>query len=309
MLTKRIEGAQKKVEEQNFEIRKNVLKYDDVLNHQRGIIYAERRAVLEGSNMREEVLEWVDEVLEGAVLAHTDSQFPEEWDLEAMFAGLAAIYPVSFGVAELGPRADIEREELIDRVLADARRQYEAKETLYAEDERIGPEVMRQLERFIVLNAIDQRWREHLDNMDYLREGIHLRSMAQKDPLVEYRVEGHQMFQEMMDQVKSEVCSFLFHAEIAVEEDLVPLGAGSPGGQLTYEHGGRSALDDAREFQPGPSSSSSSTTITQARAGGSISQTPVVQHRATDEPGRNDPCPCGSGKKYKRCHGAQAVSE
>jgi preprotein translocase subunit SecA len=165
---------------------------------------------------------------------------------------------------------------------------------------------MRQLERFIVLNAIDQRWREHLDNMDYLREGIHLRSMAQKDPLVEYRVEGHTMFQEMMDQVKAEVCSFLFHAEIAVEDDLVPLAAGQQGGQLTYQHADHSALDDAREYMP-DASGGSSTTFTQARSGGAVSQTPIVQqHRASDEPGRNDPCPCGSGKKYKRCHGAQA---
>ena len=190
-------------------------------------------------------------------------------------------------------------------MLADARRQYEAKEAAYSNDERIGPDVMRQLERFIVLNAIDQRWREHLDNMDYLREGIHLRSMAQKDPLVEYRVEGHTMFQEMMDQVKAEVCSFLFHAEIAVEDDLVPLAAGPQGGQLTYQHADHSALDDAREFMP-DGSGGSSTTFTQARSGGAVSQTPIVQHRASDEPGRNDPCPCGSGKKYKRCHGAQA---
>jgi preprotein translocase subunit SecA len=306
MLTKRIEGAQKKVEEQNFEIRKNVLKYDDVLNHQRGVIYTERREVLEGGDMREQVLEWIDEVLEGIVESHTDPQFAEEWDLEEMFTGLHAIYPASFGLDELGPRADIEREELIDRVLADARGQYEAKEAAYAADERIGPDVMRQLERFIVLNAIDQRWREHLDNMDYLREGIHLRSMAQKDPLVEYKVEGHQMFQEMMAQVRAEVCSFLFHADIAVEEDLVPLNT-APGGQLNYMHGDHSALEDAREFAPeGSGGSSSSTTFTQARQGGSVSQTPIVQHRAADAPGRNDPCPCGSGKKYKRCHGAQA---
>ncbi len=306
MLTKRIEGAQKRVEEQNFEIRKNVLKYDDVLNHQRGVIYAERRAVLEGTDMREQVLEWIDEVLEGVVEIHTDSQFPEEWDLDEMFAGLQSIYAVSFGVADLGPREEIDRDAVIDRVLADARRQYEAKEAAYSSDERIGPDVMRQLERFIVLNAIDQRWREHLDNMDYLREGIHLRSMAQKDPLVEYRVEGHTMFQEMMDQVKAEVCSFLFHAEIAVEDDLVPLAAGQQGGQLTYQHADHSALDDAREFMP-EASGGSSTTFTQARSGGAVSQTPIVQqHRASDEPGRNDPCPCGSGKKYKRCHGAQA---
>jgi preprotein translocase subunit SecA len=304
MLTKRIEGAQKKVEEQNFEIRKNVLKYDDVLNHQRGVVYAERREVLEGSDMREQVLEWIDEVLEGVVEIHTDSQFPEEWDLDEMFTGLHSIYPVSFTPDELGPRAELDREELIDRVLADARGQYEAKEAAYAADERIGPDVMRQLERFIVLNAIDQRWREHLDNMDYLREGIHLRSMAQKDPLVEYKVEGHQMFQEMMAQVRAEVCSFLFHADIAVEEDLVPMNAQPANGQLNYMHGDHSALEDAREY--GGDSSSSSTTFTQARQGGSVSQTPIVQHRASDEPGRNDPCPCGSGKKYKRCHGAQA---
>jgi preprotein translocase subunit SecA len=308
MLTKRIEGAQKKVEEQNFEIRKNVLKYDDVLNHQRGVVYAERREVLEGGDMREQVLEWIDEVLEGIVEAHTDSQFPEEWELDELFAGLHSVFPVSFTIEDLGPRDEIEREELIDRVLADARRQYEAKEAGYAADERIGPDVMRQLERFIVLNAIDQRWREHLDNMDYLREGIHLRSMAQKDPLVEYKVEGHQMFQEMMSQVRTEVCSFLFHADIAVEEDLVPLGAVQQGGQLTYEHGDHSALEDARGFGGAETGAgSSSTTFTQARQGGSVSQTPIVQHRATDEPGRNDPCPCGSGKKYKRCHGAQAA--
>ncbi|MDX6567929.1 MAG: preprotein translocase subunit SecA, partial [Gaiellales bacterium] len=186
-------------------------------------------------------------------------------------------------------------------------RQYEAKEAGYAADERIGPDVMRQLERFIVLNAIDQRWREHLDNMDYLREGIHLRSMAQKDPLVEYKVEGHQMFQEMMAQVRAEVCTFLFHADIAVEEDLEPLNAQQQSGQLNYMHGDHSALEDAREFGGAdPGQSSSSTTFTQARQGGSVSQTPIVQHRASDEPGRNDPCPCGSGKKYKRCHGAQA---
>jgi preprotein translocase subunit SecA len=306
MLTKRIEGAQKKVEEQNFEIRKNVLKYDDVLNHQRGVVYAERREVLEGSDMREQVLEWIDEVLEGVVEIHTESQFPEEWDLDEMFTGLHSIYPVSFTAADLGPRAELDREELIDRVLADARGQYEAKEAAYAADERIGPDVMRQLERFIVLNAIDQRWREHLDNMDYLREGIHLRSMAQKDPLVEYKVEGHQMFQEMMAQVRAEVCSFLFHADIAVEEDLVPINAQQPSGQLNYMHGDHSALEDAREYGGEQGSGSSSTTFTQARQGGSVSQTPIVQHRASDEPGRNDPCPCGSGKKYKRCHGAQA---
>jgi preprotein translocase subunit SecA len=306
MLTKRIEGAQKKVEEQNFQIRKDVLKYDDVLNHQRGVIYAERRAVLEGSDMREEVLEWIDDVLENVVLQHTDSQYPEEWDLDALFIGLHAIYPVSFTVADLGTKTELERDDLIDRVLADARRQYEAKDAQYAQFTEDGtPEIMRQLERFIILNSIDTRWREHLDNMDYLREGIGLRGLAQKDPLVEYRVEGHQMFQEMMEQVKEEVVSFLFHAEIQFEQDLVPM-QGPQAQQLTYGHAEASALDEAR-FASG--SSSTSTSSTMLRSGGGATQTPIVQqHRATDEPGRNDPCPCGSGKKYKRCHGAQSVA-
>ena len=281
MLTKRIEGAQKKVEEQNFEIRKNVLKYDDVLNHQRGIIYAERRAVLEGSDMREEVLEWVDEVLEGAVVAHTDSQFPEEWDLDAMFAGLAAIYPVSFGVADLGPRADIEREELIDRVLADARRQYEAKEKLYAERRAHRP-------------------RGHAPARALHRAERDRPALARAPRQHGLPARGHP---PALDGAEGPARRVPRRGPPDVPGDdgpgeerglLVPVprrdrGRGRPRaarrgatrrGQLTYEHGGRSALDDAREYAARPSGSSSSTTITQARAGGSVSQTPVVQHIA-----------------------------
>jgi preprotein translocase subunit SecA len=300
MLTKRIEGAQKKVEEYNFEIRKNVLKYDDVLNHQRGVIYQERRLVLEGEDIRDQVLEWIDETLESVVLAHTESSYPEEWDLKELFAGLHAVYPVSFGPDDLGPQNEIDREDLLDRVLADGRRAYEDKEAEYSDEEVYGPGVMRQLERYILLNVVDTRWREHLDNMDYLREGIHLRGMAQKDPLVEYKVEGHAMFLEMQSAVKEEVVTLLFHAEIVAEPQTLEPQAPRNGG-LAYEHTQASALDQSSV------TSTAAGTFTEARSGGSSTSTPVVQQRHQDAPvGRNDPCPCGSGLKYKRCHGKAA---
>jgi preprotein translocase subunit SecA len=299
MLTKRIEGAQKRVEEYNFEIRKNVLKYDDVLNHQRGVIYQERRLVLEGEDIRDQALEWIDETLESVVIAHTESSYPEEWDLKELFSGLHAIYPISFGPEDLGPQNEIDREDLLDRVLADGRRAYELKEAEYADEEVYGPDVMRQLERYVLLNVVDTRWREHLDAMDYLREGIHLRGMAQKDPLVEYRVEGHTMFQEMQAGVKEEVVTLLFHAEIVAEPQAFEPQAARSGG-LAYEHSQASALD-------GSASAAATGTFTEARAGGSSTSTAAVQqHRAEAAVGRNDPCPCGSGLKYKRCHGKAA---
>ena len=300
MLTKRIEGAQKRVEEYNFEIRKNVLKYDDVLNHQRGVIYQERRLVLEGEDIRDQVLEWIDETLESVVIAHTESSYPEEWDLKELFSGLHAIYPISFGPEDLGPQNEIDREDLLDRVLADGRRAYELKEAEYADEEVYGPDVMRQLERYVLLNVVDTRWREHLDAMDYLREGIHLRGMAQKDPLVEYKVEGHAMFQEMQAGVKEEVVTLLFHAEIVAEPQAFEPQAARSGG-LAYEHSQASALDGSA------SAATATGTFTEARSGGSSTSTAAVQqHRAEAPVGRNDPCPCGSGLKYKRCHGKAA---
>jgi preprotein translocase subunit SecA len=310
MLTKRIEGAQKRVEEYHFDIRKNVLKYDDVLNMQRKVIYDERRAVLAGEDMREEVLEWIDEVLQAVVEDHTDLAFAEEWDLDAMFAGLHAIYPASFTREDLGPVDEIDREELIDRVCADARAMYEAKEAQYP------PEIMRQLERFVILQVIDTRWREHLDAMDYLREGIHLRGMAQKDPLVEYRVEGHEMFQQMQAQIREETVSFLYHAEIQVtqEDGGEALQHQSGNDRLSYDHEEYSALGDAADGAvEGPRRSGAwaggSSTLTPGRGGGSSSATStagVQQRRVEEKVGRNDPCPCGSGRKYKNCHGRGA---
>ncbi len=216
LLTRQIEGAQKRVEEYNFELRKNVLKYDDVLNRQREVIYGQRGSVLEGADISEQIREWVDEAVERVVEEHTEAQFGEEWDVEGMMVGLRALYPVTFGADELGDKDGIVKEELLDRVAADAQAQYERKEAAL-EGIAPGQELMRQAERYYLLQAIDVRWRQHLDDMDYLRDGIHLRGLAQKDPLVEYRTEGHAMFQEMMREVQEEVVRNLFHFEVELQ--------------------------------------------------------------------------------------------
>jgi preprotein translocase subunit SecA len=294
MLTKRIEGAQKRVEEMHFDMRKQVLKYDDVLNKQREVIYAERRGVLEGDDLREEILEWIDEVVEDIVMAHSESNFPEEWDIDGLFAGLNQIFPVSFDKDGIGPLAELEREELITTCIADAHLAYERKERELTETPGLDADIMRQLERFFLLQVIDAHWREHLDSMDYLREGIHLRSMAQKDPLVEYRVEGHGMFEEMMAGVREEVVSMLFHVEVTAQD--AELEHPETDG-LIYDGGGSESYEGI----------SSTSTITPGAGGGSSSSTGATPSaNGAQSIGRNDPCPCGSGQKYKRCHGRAA---
>ena len=265
MLTKRIEGAQKRVEEMHFDMRKQVLKYDDVLNKQREVIYAERRGVLEGDDLSEEILEWIDEVVEDVVIAHAESNFPEEWDLDGLLHRPPPGLPASRSTRTASARvAELEREELITRCIADAHLAYERKEKELAETPGLDPDIMRQLERFFLLQVIDAHWREHLDSMDYLREGIHLRSMAQKDPLVEYRVEGHAMFEEMMAGVREEVVSMLFHVEVTAQDAELER---PDSGQLIYDDGG----SDAGASYAG--SGSSTSTFTPAGSGGSSSST------------------------------------
>ncbi len=300
MLTKRIEGAQKRVEEWHFESRKSVLKYDDVLNAQRERVYAERRLVLEGQDISNLVREWVDETVWGIVEAHTGGAFAEEWDLEGMVVGLRGVYPVGFSVADLGSQTEINRDELLDRVAADAQEAYRRKEETLT---RIQPELMRQAERFYLLQSIDLHWREHLDAMEYLRDGIHLRGLAQRDPLVEYRTEGHAMFQAMMRQVEEEVVTNLFHFVVEVEgpdgqHSVVDAFAdvGDPLEGLVLEHDSGSVLEDVR------AGNGHAGAVTPELLG-----TPVEQRRVEHEIGRNDPCWCGSGKKYKRCHGVSGT--
>ncbi len=214
LLSRQIEGAQKRVEEHNFEIRKNVLKYDDVLNKQREVVYDQRREVLEGADISELVRDWIDETVESVVEAHLQTEEQDGVDLEAMVVGLRSVYPVSFSASEIAAIAQTNPEALIDRAVADAATAYEHKERVIAQ---IDPELMRRAERFYLLQTIDARWREHLDNMDYLRDGIHLRGLAQKDPVVEYRTEGHAMFGEMMAEVQQEVVAGLFQFVIEVD--------------------------------------------------------------------------------------------
>src|ERR687892_205534 len=186
ILSNQIENAQKKVEEQNFVMRKNVLKYDDVMNKQRVVIYEQRRKVLEGEDLSDEVGLWIDEVIERGVDLYTTGEFAEDWDLDALFKEMETLYETQVRPDEID-LASTSREELVEEYQEDARDAYEAKVEEY------GPELMREVERFLILQVVDLRWREHLEAMEYLRDGIHLRAMAQKDPLAEYRAEGHAM--------------------------------------------------------------------------------------------------------------------
>ena len=263
-----IKSAQTQVESLNFEMRKNVLKYDDVMNKQREVVYSERREVLEGADIKDLVRKFLNETVTAYVDAATATGVAEDWDLETLWVALKALFPISFTATdllnEIGGQSALDSDFLLDRILAEANKAYEKRES------ELSPTVMRELERKILLSVLDRKWREHLYEMDYLQEGIGLRAMAQRDPLVEYQREGYDLFSAMMDAIKEELVGFLFNAEVQVEGDQVgakgPTPAPAPVAQLQYS---------AAEIEPNT-------------AGGTS---------------KNAPCPCGSGKKYKRCHG------
>ncbi|MCF6526513.1 preprotein translocase subunit SecA [Streptomyces sp. JJ36] len=218
MVTRAIASAQSQVEQQNFEIRKNVLKYDEVLNRQREVIYGERRRVLEGEDLHEQVRHFMDDTIEAYVQAETVEGFAEEWDLDRLWAAFKQLYPVKVTVEELedaaGDRAGITADFIVESIKDDIHEQYDKRE------QELGSEIMRELERRVVLSVLDRKWREHLYEMDYLQEGIGLRAMAQKDPLVEYQREGYDMFQAMMDGIKEESVGYLFNLEVQVEQQV-----------------------------------------------------------------------------------------
>ena len=223
-VTGAIANAQGQVESQNFESRKNVLKYDDVMSRQREVIYAERREVLEGDDLQEQTRTFIDDVVTGYVMGATED-FAEEWDLEALWTALGQLWPVSIDRAvlekEAGGRANLDRQELIDALKLDAHAAYDRREA------EVGAEVMRELERQVILSVLDRKWREHLYEMDYLREGIYLRAYSQRDPLVEYQREGFDMFAAMMDGIKAEVVGYLFNLEVQVDEEEEAAGRGA----------------------------------------------------------------------------------
>jgi preprotein translocase subunit SecA len=272
MVSNAIRSAQTQVEAQNFEIRKNVLKYDDVMNRQRLVIYSERRLVLEGKDIGAQVQDFVAETLSAYVRAATAEGYSEDWKLADLWTALKLIYPISFTteqlLTEIGGAAALDGDFLEEKILEDARKAYEVREA------NLGADVLRELERKVLLSVLDRRWREHLYEMDYLQEGIGLRAMAQRDPLVEYQREGYELFSAMMDAIKEELASLVFNVEVTIEGD---------GSQI-----------QAKGLESKPA------------------QSMPLQYTAADENGvsttgdvsRNSPCPCGSGKKYKRCHGA-----
>ena len=306
MLSKQIEKAQRKVEEQNFLIRKRVLEYDDVMNQQREIVYKYRDEVLEGRDMGEPAREQIAEVIGRMVEEYTSGDFIEDWDLDGLFTAIEDIWPTTIDSSELDPNT-IDREELIQRLSDDAGKLYEERE------EELGSELMRALERYLLLQVIDQRWREHLYDMDYLREGIHLRGFAQIDPLVAYKNEAYALFQDLMNTIWSDFARMIYNVEVEVEgengDGAIPTptrsAAGTPtgGGKVSYS-GGMSTPND---FAMAATAAAAGAAGVDAAAEEEIEATPVVQQRVVDENqqiGRNDPCWCGSGKKYKKCHGA-----
>lgn len=236
-VTGAIASAQGQVESQNFETRKNILKYDDVMSRQRDVIYAERRRVLEGEDLQDWIATMINSTVEAYVAGATEG-FPEEWDLDKLWTALETLYPVSYTVAELeaehGGRPGLTRDLLTETLTADARSAYEKREA------ELGAEVMRELERRVILSVLDRKWREHLYEMDYLREGIGLRAYSQRDPLIEYQREGYDLFKAMMEAIQEESVGFLFNVEVNVEdlegdgddEDSVPrISAKGIGGQ------------------------------------------------------------------------------
>lgn len=293
ILSNQIENAQKKVEEQNFVARKNVLKYDDVMNVQRKVIYEQRRAVLEGQDLSEEIKEeWLPEVISNTVYEYTQSDVRDDWDLDGLVVAMEQLYGTGVAAEEI---RGLEREAIVAEFLDDANDAYAEREH---EIEAMQEGLMRDLERYIVLQTVDVRWREHLENMDYMREGIHLRGMAQKDPLVEYRNEGHAMFQALSGIIRQEVVTLLFHAQVEASEPEAleqPQQNGRGNGNLSYDH---QSLAGAEAIAAAGGVSTAA-----VAGGGSVATRPVVKSEHQNV-GRNDPCWCGSGKKFKRCHGA-----
>ena len=336
IVTRAIRSAQTQVETQNFEIRKNVLKYDEVLNKQRMVIYAERRRVLEGADLHEQVRHMINDVVADYVGAATGEGYPEDWDLEKLWTALRTLYPVGVTAEDLQERAGgaLSTEFLAEELTANAQAAYDRRE------ESLGAEVTRELERRVVISVLDRKWREHLYEMDYLQEGIGLRAMGQRDPLVEYQREGFELFAAMMDGIKEESVGFLFHLEVNVEEPPAPEPAASPlavgvaaepvasGAPAAFVEDSSTAVEPvtseahrqvAEVLSPGlgtprrPSRLQYSAPTVDGEAGvaksaGPMSATAVGEGArpgqvvGSDTP-RNAPCPCGSGKKFKRCHG------
>jgi len=349
-VSKAIKSAQTQVEQQNFEIRKNVLKYDEVMNKQRTVIYDERRRVLDGEDLHEQTGNMIDDVVTAYINGATATGFAEDWDTDTLWTALKTLYPVSVTPESIAAEhGALTRETLLTAALADVHAAWQRRE------EDLGPEILRELERRVVLSVLDRKWREHLYEMDYLKEGIGLRAMAQRDPLVEYQREGFDMFSAMLESLKEESVGYLFNLQVQV----VPAGqqgapadangaAGSGDGAADATGNGQAARKQVRArmrpvaalpTQEAEAAKAATATATAAapaalRAKGLSAPTAPASGltysgpgesgtsggagrngkasgsgkasgaaASSKSPGRNEPCPCGSGKKYKMCHG------
>jgi preprotein translocase subunit SecA len=302
MLTKTVENAQKKVEEQNFLIRKRVLEYDDVMNEQRRVIYKYRREILEGRDISENARDEVEGVIERLIEEYTASDILEDWDLEELETQLRQIWPIGIEVASLAPES-VDREQLKEALDDDAMNAYDEREG------QLGEELMRFLERSILLQVIDNRWREHLFDMDYLREGIHLRGFAQIDPLVAYKNEAYSMFEELLHSIWDEFSKLVFRAEIEVQPEQAGAAAVSNGDgeTATLAYSGGTSENQPSALQEVVATTGATASDVAAAGATAPGNGEVVETVVKDEKeniGRNDPCWCGSGKKYKKCHGA-----
>jgi preprotein translocase subunit SecA len=315
MLSRTIENAQKKVEQQNFLIRKRVLEYDDVMNEQRRVIYKYRREILEGRDMSDVIRVELAEVIGRLVEEYTPGDVFEDWDLSGLQQQAAQLWPLSVGLDELDI-AQYDREAIAEKLSEDALVAYDRR------TEEFGDELMRYLERQILLQIIDNRWREHLYEMDYMREGIHLRGFAQIDPLVAYKNEGFTMFRELMNSIWEEYARVIFHVEVNIEAPPVEEPVAEPA-EVAYSGGTQeqpSALYDAGRAEAAGAGASAAGAVGGSPIPGVMPEPPVPVPVASgdgdgvnpatkvkserEKIGRNDPCWCGSGKKYKRCHGA-----
>jgi preprotein translocase subunit SecA len=293
MVSKAIERAQNTVEQRNGEIRKNVLKYDEVMNQQRKVIYKRRDQILDAADLREESLGYLAEAVDATISTYCVSDHPEEWDLEGLHNDIATFWPLGASLDDLGGCTSTD--ELYELLMGEATAHYEERE------EEFGADTMRQVERQVMLRIIDQKWREHLYEMDYLQEGINLRAMGQKDPLVEWQRDGFEMFGAMMQGSATDFVKYVMHAQVTVAQPK--LDTPTPIGNLRY-----TAPTDPSEAP----STMQAAARAQAAAEGTtapeevaeeVVNTPVVK-TDWDKTPRNAPCPCGSGKKFKMCHGA-----
>ncbi|MBB6118748.1 preprotein translocase subunit SecA [Nocardiopsis algeriensis] len=325
MVSKAIASAQGQVEAQNFEIRKNVLKYDEVLNRQRKVIYAERRKVLEGQDLRDQIISMLDEVLRGYIAEETSQGDPSDWDLDKLWRAFKQVYPISFTVDEFieenGDLHTLTSEMIATQVLEDAHVAYEAREA------ELGEEAMREVERRVILQVMDRKWREHLYEMDYLQEGIGLRAMAQRNPLIEFQREGFDMFQQMLEAIKEESVGYIFNVEVQVRKKEEPaLTAASAAATAAAMGGSSGAATLATAVQEDEEAAVAEAPDEEAEAAEDVvvpgfgeGRPSKLQYSAPSEDGsveqhseesdeyagtpRNAPCPCGSGKKFKKCHG------